>query len=130
DLGDCPGGLDPLHGLQGFGQEYRLSGDREWFQRVLPKALKAMQWIETSRAITKVSEGGHRPLGYGLLPPGPAYCDFQNMVVSYYSDTYNWLEMHEMSLAMEQAGIKPQAARWTAESAEYHKDILESMQAS
>ncbi|MFN7993026.1 MAG: hypothetical protein U0Q18_05470 [Bryobacteraceae bacterium] len=115
--------------LYAIGQEYRLSGDREWFQRVLPKALKAMQWAETSRATTKAMEGGRKPLGYGLLPPGPAYCDFQNMVVSYYSDTYNWLGMHEMSVAMKQAGL-PDAARWTAESDGYHQDILESMEAS
>ncbi len=116
--------------LFAIGQEYRLSRDKAWFRSVLPKAIKAMQWIEQSRASTKSMESGHKPLGYGLLPPGPAYCDFQNLVVSYYSDSYNWLGMHEMAVALSEAGMQTEAANWTAEAADYHQDILTSMQAA
>lgn len=116
--------------LFAIGQEYRLSRNKAWFRIVLPKALKAMQWIQTSRATTQVLEGGHKPLGYGLLPPGPAYCDFQNLVVSYYSDSYNWLGMHEMAVALREAGMEKEAADWNAEASKYHQDILESMHAA
>ena len=116
--------------LFAIGQEYRLSRNDAWFRRVLPQALKAMQWIQTSRATTQVLEGGHKPLGYGLLPPGPAYCDFQNLVVSYYSDTYNWLGLHEMAVAMREAGMEKEATDWSTEAGKYHQDILESMQAA
>jgi hypothetical protein len=116
--------------LFAIAQEYRLSRDQAWFRRVLPKAVKAMQWIEASRASTKDMENGRKPMGYGLLPPGPAYCDFQNLVVSYYSDTYNWLGMHEMAVALGEAGMSTEAATWTREAAEYHQDILNSMQSA
>lgn len=115
--------------LFAIGQEYRLSRNLQWFQRVLPKALKAMEWIQTNRATTRVMDNGHKPLGYGLLPPGPAYCDFQNLVVSYYTDTYNWLGTHEMAMALREAGMK-EAADWTAEADHYHQDVLESMQSA
>ncbi len=116
--------------LFAIGQEYRLGRRADWFKRVLPQASKAMDWIETSRAGTKVMENGHRPLGYGLLPPGPAYCDFQNLVVSYYSDTYNWMGLHEMALAMGEAGMKAEGAAWLAKADAYRQDILNSMQAA
>ncbi len=116
--------------LYAIGQEYRLSRNDAWFRRVLPKALKGMQWIQTSRATTRVMDAGRKPLGYGLLPAGPAYCDFQNLVVSYYSDTYNWFGLHEMAVAMHEAGMEKEAAEWTTEAANYHQDILESMQAA
>ncbi len=116
--------------LFAIGQEYRLSRNDTWFRSVWPKALKAMQWIQTSRATTQVMDNGHKSLGYGLLPPGPAYCDFQNLVVSYYSDTYNWLGMHEMAVALREAGMEKEAPGWTEEADKYHQDILESMQAA
>jgi hypothetical protein len=116
--------------LFAIGQEYRLSRNDGWLRRVLPKALMAMQWVRDSRAKTRVLEGGRKPLGYGLLPAGPAYCDFQNLVVSYYSDTYNWLGLHEMSIALREAGMQREAADWTTEADAYHQDISESMQAA
>jgi tetratricopeptide (TPR) repeat protein len=117
--------------LYAIGQEYRLSRNDAWFRRVFPKALKSMQWIQTSRATTQVLDSnGHKPLGYGLLPAGPAYCDFQNLVVSYYSDAYNWLGLNEMALALRQAGMQEEAKNWAAEAGKYHQDILESMQAA
>ncbi len=117
--------------LYAIGQEYRLSRNEAWFRRVLPRALKSMQWIQTSRANTHVLDGsGRKPPGYGLLPPGPAYCDFQNLVVSYYSDTYNWFGLNEMAAALREAAMQKEATDWTAEAAKYHQDILESMQAA
>jgi len=116
--------------LFAIGQEYRLSHNDAWFQRVLPKALRSMQWVQSNRATTRVLESGHKPLGYGLLPPGPAYADFQNMVVSYYTDAYNWLGLHEMALALRAAGKEEEATEWTKEADNYHQDILESMQAA
>ena len=116
--------------LFAIGQEYRLSRHTEWFQRVLPKALKAMEWIETNRATTKVMENGAKPVGYGLLAPGPAYCDFQNLVVSYYSDAYNWMGMHEVAVALQEAGMKTEASAWLAKADDYHQDIWNSMQSA
>jgi hypothetical protein len=116
--------------LLAIGQEYRLSRRDAWLKRVLPKALKAMQWIKNQRAATEVMDNGRKPLGYGLLPPGPAYCDFQNLVVSYYSDTYNWAGMHEMAVALEEAGMKTEGAAWLDEANNYHEDILNSMQSA
>jgi hypothetical protein len=116
--------------LFAIGQEYRLSRRDEWFKRVLPKALKAMDWIQNQRAVTEVMENRRKPLGYGLLPPGPAYCDFQNLVVSYYSDAYNWMGMHEMAIALDEVGMKGEGTAWLAKANDYHQDILNSMQAA
>lgn len=116
--------------LFAIGQEYRLSRRSDWLKRVLPNALRAMDWIENNRATTKVMENGRKPVGYGLLAPGPAYCDFQNLVVSYYSDTYNWMGLHEMALAIDEAGMKTDGAAWLAKADAYHQDILTSMQAA
>jgi tetratricopeptide (TPR) repeat protein len=116
--------------LYAIGQEYRLSHNDAWLRRVLPKALKSMEWVRDSRAETRVLKSGQRPLGYGLLPAGPAYCDFQNSVVSYYSDTYNWLGLHEMAVALKEAGMQKEAADWWVEANAYHQDILQSMQAA
>ncbi len=116
--------------LFAIGQEYRLSHNAAWLKSILPKALKAMEWVRDSRAKTRVLEGGQKPLGYGLLPAGPAYCDYQTLVVSYYSDTYSWLGLHEMSIALREAGMAKEAAAWTSEADSYHQDILDSMQAA
>lgn len=116
--------------LFAIGQEYRLNRDDAWFHEIWPKALKSMQWVQSSRATTKSMEGGKKPLSYGLLPAGPAYCDFQNMVVSYYSDAYNWLGLHEMALALKEAGMEKEAAEWLTEADNYHQDIAESMKAA
>jgi len=116
--------------LLAIAEEYRLSGNEAWFRKVWPQALKSMQWVQSSRAATRVLEGGHKPLGYGLLPPGPGYCDFQNLVVSYYTDAYNWLGLHQMAAALRTAGMQAEAAAWTAEADKYHQDIWDSMQAA
>ena len=116
--------------LFAIGQEYRLSHNDAWFRRVLPKALRAMEWVRTSRATTRVLDNGQKTLGFGLLPPGPAYCDFQTQVVSYYSDAYNWFGVHEMAIAMSDAGLVKESAEWRTEADQYHQDLLNSMQSA
>ena len=67
--------------------------------------IKSCEWIRRSRATTRVMQGGSKPLTYGLLPAGPAYCDYQIPVYSYVSDSYNWLGMHEAAAAFQEAGM-------------------------
>ena len=116
--------------LFAMAQQYRLSRRGEWLRKVAPRMIRAMEWIRQSRDTTRVMENGRKPVTYGLLPAGPAYCDFQNLVVSYYSDAYNWLGMHEAAVAFEEAGLHTEAARWLVEADSYHEDILNSMRSA
>jgi hypothetical protein len=116
--------------LFALAQQYELSHDLDWFKKVAPMMGKSCQWISHSRATTKVMQGGTKPLTYGLLPPGASYNDYQTPVNSYYSDSYNWLGMHEAALAFQSAGMHAEGEKWLREADEYRDDILNSMQAA
>jgi hypothetical protein len=116
--------------LFALAQHYVLSHDLGWFKTVAPKMIKSCEWISRSRAMTRVMQGGSKPLTYGLLPAGPAYCDYQIPVYSYVSDSYNWLGMHEAALAFQEAGMVANGQEWLRQANDYRDDILTSMQAA
>jgi hypothetical protein len=116
--------------LFALAQHYQLSHDLNWFKLVAPKMIKSCEWISRSRATTRVMPGGSKPLTYGLLPAGPAYCDYQIPVYSYVSDSYNWLGMHEAALAFQEAGMAAEGKQWLLGADGYRDDILTSMQAA
>ena len=51
-------------------------------------------------------------------------------MISYDSDAYNWFGVHEMALALRDAGLTKESAEWSAEADQYHEDILNSMQSA
>jgi hypothetical protein len=114
--------------LFALGQQYRLSRRGEWFRGVAPKMIKGCEWIRSNREKTKTSEGGRKALTYGMLPPAQSYCDYRQPVYSYYSDSYNWMGMHETGLALKEAGMSEQGDLWLKEAADYRNDILSSME--
>lgn len=114
--------------LFALAQQYEFSHDLAWFKSVAPRMIKSCEWISRRRATTKMIQNGTKPLTYGLLPPGASYNDYQAPVYSYYSDSYNWLGMHEAALAFQQAGMTTEAAKWLREANDYRQDILNSMQ--
>lgn len=116
--------------LFALARHYALSHDLGWFKMVAPKMIKSCEWISRSRATTRVMQSGSKPLTYGLLPAGPAYCDYQTPVYSYVSDSYNWLGMHEAALAFQEAGMAAKGKQWLREANDYRDDILTSMQAA
>ncbi len=116
--------------LFALAQQYELSRDLEWFKKVAPQMIRSCEWISRSRATTKAMQGGTKPLTYGLLPAGPSYCDHQEPVHSYMSDSYNWLGMHEAALAFREAGMAAGGEKWLREANDYRDDILASMQAA
>jgi hypothetical protein len=116
--------------LFALARQYELGRDLDWFKKVAPRMVKSCEWISRSRATTKVMQGGTKPLTYGLLPAGPAYCDYQTPVYSYVSDSYNWLGMHEAALAFQEAGMAAEGKQWLREANDYRDDILTSMQAA
>ena len=116
--------------LFALARQYELSRDLEWFKKVAPQMIKSCEWIRRSRATTKTMLGGTKPLTYGLLPAGPSYCDHQDPVQSYMSDSYNWLGMHEAALAFREAGMASEGEKWLREADDYRDDILASMQAA
>jgi hypothetical protein len=116
--------------LFALAQHYALGHDLDWFRKAAPRMVKSCEWIRRSRASTKLMPGGTRPLTYGLLPAGPAYCDYQVPVYSYVSDSYNWLGMHEAALAFQAAGMAAEGEQWRREANDYRDDILTSMQAA
>jgi hypothetical protein len=116
--------------LFALARQYELSHDLDWFKKVAPMIGKSCEWISRNRATTKVMQGGTKPLTYGLLPAGASYNDYQAPVNSYYSDSYNWLGMHEAALAFQSAGMGAEGEKWLREASEYRDDILNSMQAA
>jgi len=116
--------------LFALARQYELSHDLVWFKKVAPMMSKSCEWISRSRATTRVMQGGSKPLTFGLLPAGASYCDYQTPVISYYSDSYNWMGMHEAGLAFQAAGMAAEGEKWLREANEYRDDILTSMQAA
>ena len=114
--------------LFALARQYELSRDLEWFKKVASEMIRSCEWISRNRATTKAMQGGARPLTYGLLPAGPSYCDHQEPVYSYMSDSYNWLGMHEAALAFREAGMAAEGEKWLREANDYRDDILTSMQ--
>ncbi|MGH9470563.1 MAG: hypothetical protein ACRD1N_09495, partial [Terriglobia bacterium] len=113
--------------LFALAQEYEYSHDLAWFKSIVPRMIKSCEWISRRRTTTKVMQNGTRPLTYGLLPPGASYCDYQTPVYSYFTDSYNWLGMHETAVALHEAGMTSEAAKWLREADDYRQDILDSM---
>jgi hypothetical protein len=56
-------------------EQYRLTGDRAFLERVYPRLRAASLWQETQRRRTRVlNEDGTRPPHYGLMPRGQGDC--------------------------------------------------------
>ncbi len=114
--------------LFALAQQYEFSHDLAWFKTVAPRMIRSCEWIRRTRRTTEALQSGNRPLTYGLLPPGPSYNDYQKPVYSYYTDSYNWLGMHEAALAFQEAGMQKAGDEWLKEARDYRQDILASMQ--
>jgi hypothetical protein len=68
----------PINELDSQGQalwalvhHFQFSGDREWLKAAYPSIRKGALWIKNVTSQSKVfTEGGNRPMYYGLLPMG------------------------------------------------------------
>jgi hypothetical protein len=113
--------------LFAIADQYLLSRNLTWFKSVAPQAIRAAEWVVTTRNQTKVP-GTESHVTWGLLPAGQSGGDFGRPVNSYYSNAYNWLGLHELGIALRAAGMNDEADKWSHEADEYRNDILTSMQ--
>jgi len=104
-------------------QYYLTSGDREGFEKLLPHARKAIEWLRKNREMKDKNS-----LVYGLIRRGQYTADIQEEDSCYMSDAYNWRGISEMALALKRAGIGSEASRLAREAQEYRKAIIKSME--
>lgn len=116
--------------LHAMAARYHYSRDAAWLQQNRPSILAAWRFIQNAREqMRTVPEGGRRPVGYGLLPPGRATDgrELEHMVG--FSDNYTWEGLAAMAEAFRKAEL-PEAKKMTADAEEYHRCILEAVQGS
>ena len=55
-------------------EHYRLTGDRQFLERVYPRLAASSRWQERQRSRTRTEQGTKRSLAYGLMPRGMGDC--------------------------------------------------------
>lgn len=112
--------------LWALSEHYRLSGDRAWLDRVLPRLLAACDWIERERARGKAAgQGEERPPHWGLLPPGITGDGAPN-AYSFFSEACAWQGIDSAAAVLREIQ-HPRAGELAAASSEYKRSILEAM---
>lgn len=103
--------------LYGLGEHYRMTGDRDWFARAMPHAIKACEYLIGLRRQNQREE--NRGRNYGLYPGG--VCDNVNPDCMFVNNGYaslglartaEWLQAFNPGRAAELAA---EAAAWRAD---------------
>lgn len=122
-------GLDHGTVLWGLARHYRFTRDRAWLDQTLPRLLRAIEWIERQRELTRrLDVHGQKPLEYGLLPAGHLEDN---------SDWGYWFSVNAYCVAgmRETADIlrdiqHPDADRISKAADDFHQSMRESVQRS
>lgn len=113
--------------LAAMADHYRLSGDRAWLDRVLPKLLAAVDWIEAERSRTKkLDADGNKPPQWGLLPPGSTGDGAPNCY-GFMGDAVTWRGLDAMAAVLEEIE-HPQASTTRAAADDYKQSILRGIE--
>ena len=114
-------------------QLYRVTGDDEWFKKVVPNVIRACDQIIDDRTKNKVMENGQKSLTYGLLS-AYRYCEDEvgksTIVQEYLGNSWCWAGLNQASIALGELGgeyIK-ESIRLKEEADEYRIDIFNSME--
>jgi hypothetical protein len=72
-----------IWGIAGFKawaiwEHYRLTGDRAFLETAFPRLLASSRFQERQRALTRRTNGGSRPLTFGLMPRGFGDCGLKD----------------------------------------------------
>lgn len=103
--------------LYGLGEHYRMTGDRDWFERAAPRAVKSCEYVIGLRRLNQREEC--RGMNYGLYSGGVA--DNENPECMFLNNSYaclgvartaEWLEALDPDKAAELAA---EAAAWRAD---------------
>jgi hypothetical protein len=87
-------------------EHYKLTGDREYLEKVYPHMLASSLFQEKQRARTRVLDKGVHPLNYGLMPRGQGVCGLDNDGDWYgVFIPHNILSVYADSLSLEAAWI-------------------------
>jgi hypothetical protein len=102
------------YAIWGLVEYYRLSGDREWLQRVYPQIQKSVEWIRQARQAEKDPGSPF----FGVLPAAPADGEFlwdgKHHIVG-----YDWWNLR----AIQCAALAAQALNRDADAAEYRREF-------
>lgn len=114
-------------------QLYRMTGDSEWFKKVIPKVIGACNMIIEDCSKNKVMENGQKPLTYGLLS-AYRYCEDEvgksTIVQEYLGNSWCWAGLNQASIALGELGgeYKKESIRLKEEADQYRIDIFNSME--
>jgi len=101
---------------------YRLTGDRQWLEKVLPHLILACDWIDEQRRTTPTRDAsGRRALECGFFPP----CGLEDEGGWNYwvmTNAYFYLGMSTLAKVLAEIG-HPDADRVAREAREYLADI-------
>ena len=114
-------------------QLYRVTGEDEWFKKVIPNVISACNMIIEDRSKSKVIVKGQKPLTYGLLS-AYRYCEDEvgksTIVQEYLGNSWCWAGLNQASIALGEFGgeYKKESIRLKKEADEYRIDIFNSME--
>ncbi len=113
--------------LWSLAKHYFSTRDAEWLRKTLPHMLKAIDWIQRQRALTRQLDiHGERPTEYGLLPAGHLE-DNDDWGYWFSVNAYCVAGMIDTAAAMKDIG-DPRAQKIAEQAAEYREALRTSVQ--
>ena len=104
-------------------EHYKLTGDREFLERVYPSIAKGVEWIELKRRKTK----GEPSLHYGLLPPGFSAEHLGPNDYFYWDDFWGAAGEREAAYAAQELGREEDERRFKEAFDGFWRDIEASL---
>jgi hypothetical protein len=114
-------------------QLYRTTGDKEWFQTVVPHVIKACDAIILDRKSNMQPGDGVKPATYGLLSEYRYCVDGVGKATyarEYLGNAWCWAGMNEAAIALGEleGEYKKESERLKKEAEEYRQDIFSSIE--
>jgi hypothetical protein len=114
-------------------QLYRTTGDKEWFQKIVPHVIKACDAIILDRRSNMQPGDGVNPATYGLLSEYRYCVDGVGKATyarEYLGNAWCWAGMNEAAIALGEleGEYKKESERLKKEAEDYRRDIFSSIE--
>jgi len=127
---DDAGALTTGYTLMGTGwnlwtiaEHYKLTGNRDWFDKNIKQIIKACNWITAQCEKTKAFDVyGNKVPEYGLFPPGVTG-DWPKFGYRFYLEAHNYNGLNHISQILADLGY-PQGNAFKTEAAEFRHNIV------